>query len=195
MLVAGVSAFPVAVLASGGANPASQIEEVIAQAENNLREGDWAAAETRYQDALQQGRLLLALLELQAGNAERAAQLLEEARAAAPQDLEVAFVLGNENQKDGTFKEVGFPMGVAVSEDSGEQGSMGVAIGDYNHSGRLSLYVTNYAEEYNALYRNEGSHFTDVSFRSKTAPASLLTSAGATRSSTTTTTAGRTSSP
>ena len=31
------------------------------------------------------------------------------------------------NQKDGTFKEVAFPMGVAVSEDGAEQGSMGVA--------------------------------------------------------------------
>ena len=78
-----------------------------------------------------------------------------------------------ENQKDGTFKEVGFPMGVAVSEDGGEQGSMGVAVGDYDNSGRLSIYVTNFSEEYGALYRNEGDHFTDVSFRSKTAAASL----------------------
>ncbi len=74
-----------------------------------------------------------------------------------------------ENQKDGTFKETGFPMGVAVSEDGGEQGSMGVAVGDYTNSGRLSLFVTNFAEEYAALYRNDGDHFTDVSFRSKTA--------------------------
>jgi len=78
-----------------------------------------------------------------------------------------------ENQKDGTFKEVGFPMGVAVSEDGGEQGSMGVAVGDYDGSGHFSLYVTNFAEEYYALYNNEGTYFTDVSFRSKTAPASL----------------------
>jgi enediyne biosynthesis protein E4 len=78
-----------------------------------------------------------------------------------------------ENQKDGTFKEIGFPMGVAVSEDGGEQGSMGIAVGDYDHSGRLSLYVTNFAEEYSAFYRNEGDFFSDVSFRSKTAPSSL----------------------
>jgi hypothetical protein len=77
------------------------------------------------------------------------------------------------NQPDGTFKEVGFPMGVAVSDDGAEQGSMGVAIGDYDNSGRFSIFVTNFSEEYNALYRNEGTHFTDVSFRSKTAPASL----------------------
>jgi enediyne biosynthesis protein E4 len=77
------------------------------------------------------------------------------------------------NQRDGTFKEVGFPMAVAVSEDGGEQGSMGVAVGDYDNTGRFSLFVTNFAEEYNALYHNDGTHFTDVSFRSKTAPSSL----------------------
>jgi hypothetical protein len=77
------------------------------------------------------------------------------------------------NNKDGTFKETGFPLGVAVSEDGAEQGSMGVALGDYLNSGRLSLFVTNFSEEYNDLYRHDGDHFTDVSFRSKTAPSSL----------------------
>jgi enediyne biosynthesis protein E4 len=77
------------------------------------------------------------------------------------------------NQKDGTFKDVAFPMGVAVSEDGAEQGSMGVAVGDYDNSGRFSLWVTNFSEEYNALYHNDGDHFTDASFRSKTAAISL----------------------
>jgi hypothetical protein len=77
------------------------------------------------------------------------------------------------NRKDGTFEDTAFPMGVAVSEDGGEQGSMGVAVGDYTNSGRFSLFVTNFSEEYNALYRHDGGHFTDVSFRSKTAHSSL----------------------
>jgi hypothetical protein len=77
------------------------------------------------------------------------------------------------NQHDGTFEEIAFPMGVAVSEDGSEQGCMGVAVGDYDNIGRQSLFVTNFAEEYNALYHNDGSYFTDVSFRSKTAPSSL----------------------
>ncbi len=77
------------------------------------------------------------------------------------------------NQKDGTFKEIAFPAGVAVSEDGAEQGSMGVAVGDYNGSGHLSLFVTNFSEEYNALYGNNGNYFTDESFRSGTAPSSL----------------------
>jgi enediyne biosynthesis protein E4 len=78
-----------------------------------------------------------------------------------------------ENRKDGTFKEAAFPLGAAVSEDGGEQGSMGVAVGDYDNTGRLSLFVTNFAEEYAALYHNEGDHFTDVSFASKTAAPGL----------------------
>jgi enediyne biosynthesis protein E4 len=78
-----------------------------------------------------------------------------------------------ENQKNGTFREVAFPQGVAVSEDGAEQGSMGVAVGDYDRSGRFSLFVTNFSEEYNNLFRDDGGHFTDVSFRSKTAASSL----------------------
>jgi enediyne biosynthesis protein E4 len=78
-----------------------------------------------------------------------------------------------ENRQDGTFKEVGLSMGVAVSEDGAEQGSMGVALGDYDNSGRQHIYVTNFAEEYNALYHDDGDRFSDVSFRSKTAASSL----------------------
>ena len=77
------------------------------------------------------------------------------------------------NQKDGTFKEVAFPMGVAVSEDGTEQGGMGVTVGDFDNSGRLSLYKTNFAEEYNNLYQNDGAAWTDVSFRSRTAQSSV----------------------
>jgi hypothetical protein len=77
------------------------------------------------------------------------------------------------NQKNGTFKDQAFPLGVAVSEDGAEQGSMGITLGDYDHSGRFSLFVTNFSEEYNDLYHNDGDHFTDVSFRSRTAASSL----------------------
>ncbi len=78
-----------------------------------------------------------------------------------------------ENKGKGRFEEAAFPLGVAVSEDGGEQGGMGVAIGDYENKGRPDLFVTNFAEEYNALYQNKGDYFTDVSFRSASAPASL----------------------
>ena len=77
------------------------------------------------------------------------------------------------NKKDGTFEEAAFPMGMAVSEDGAEQGCMGVAVGDYDNDGRLDLFVTNFSEEYNALFRNENGYFSDVSFRSGSAASSL----------------------
>jgi hypothetical protein len=77
------------------------------------------------------------------------------------------------NKGDGTFEDMAFPMGVAVSEDGAEQGCMGVAVGDYLNEGRLSIFVTNFSEEYNALYYNNEDYFTDLSFRSASAPPSL----------------------
>jgi hypothetical protein len=77
------------------------------------------------------------------------------------------------NNQDGTFEEDAFPSGVAVSEDGSEQGCMGVSVGDYRNEGRLSLFVSNFSEEYNVLYQNGGDYFTDESFRSASAAASL----------------------
>src|SRR5215813_8486452 len=51
---------------------------------------------------------------------------------------------------------------------------MGIAIGDYLHSERPSLYVTNFSDEYSALFRNDGNwNFTDVSYKSGVAVPSL----------------------
>ncbi len=78
------------------------------------------------------------------------------------------------NRKDGTFEQASYLLGSAVSEDGKEQGSMGIAVGDYLNEGWLSLLVTNFSEEYNTLYRNHrGEYFVDVSFRSKTAAVSV----------------------
>src|SRR6476660_3642045 len=78
------------------------------------------------------------------------------------------------NNGNGTFKEIGFIAGVAVNESGSEQGSMGVTLGDYDHDGRLDLFITNFDDEYNILYHNDGKgSFSDVSFRSKVAQVSL----------------------
>ncbi len=78
------------------------------------------------------------------------------------------------NKKDGTFEEMSYLLGVAVSEDGKEQGSMGIAVGDYRNEGWLSLFVTNFSEEYNTFYHNhEGAFFSDASFRTKTAAVSV----------------------
>jgi enediyne biosynthesis protein E4 len=78
------------------------------------------------------------------------------------------------NNGDGTFSDVALQAGTALSEDGKEQGSMGLAVGDYDHSGRWSFFVTNFSDEYNAFYRNEKAfQFSDVSFASQTARASI----------------------
>ncbi|HZE70209.1 MAG TPA: CRTAC1 family protein [Pyrinomonadaceae bacterium] len=71
------------------------------------------------------------------------------------------------------FAEIGLESGTGVSGDGSEQGSMGIAIGDYLHSGRFAIFVTNFADEYNTLYRNNGNFdFTDVSLAANVAQAS-----------------------
>jgi enediyne biosynthesis protein E4 len=78
------------------------------------------------------------------------------------------------NNHDGTFTEMGFILGVAVDENGVEQGSMGVSIGDYDRDGRLDLIVTNFADQYNTIYRKgPDGGFTDVSRATKTADVSL----------------------
>jgi hypothetical protein len=78
------------------------------------------------------------------------------------------------NDGKGKFTEIGLESGTAVSEDGSEQASMGVAIGDYNHTGRPSLYITNFSDENNALYRNDGDwDFHDVSYPAGVALPSL----------------------
>lgn len=73
----------------------------------------------------------------------------------------------------GSFEEIGLLSGTGVSGDGSEQGSMGVAVGDYLHTGKFAIYVTNFSDEYNTLYRNNGKYdFTDVSFAAKVAQAS-----------------------
>jgi hypothetical protein len=69
--------------------------------------------------------------------------------------------------KTGKFEDVALLSGVAANEDGLEQANMGIAIGDYLHTGRMSLLVSHFDNEYAALYRNDGSmNFTDVSIAS-----------------------------
>ena len=78
------------------------------------------------------------------------------------------------NLGNGKFEEIGFESGTALSNDGSEQASMGIAVGDYNHTGRPSLSVTNFENENDDLYRNDGDwNFSEVSFASGLALASL----------------------
>jgi hypothetical protein len=67
------------------------------------------------------------------------------------------------NEGDGHFKDIAQDAGVALSEDGVEQANMGVALGDYTRTGRESIAITHFSEEYAILFRNDGTlSFTDV---------------------------------
>jgi hypothetical protein len=76
------------------------------------------------------------------------------------------------NDGNGQFTDVAFSGGVAVSQDGVEQANMGLALGDYQHTGFFSLAITHFNDEYTALFRNDGKmNFADVSYASGIAPA------------------------
>ncbi len=78
------------------------------------------------------------------------------------------------NLGNGKFEDIGLQSGTAVSEDGSEQASMGIALGDYNHTGRPSIFVTNFTDENVLLYRNDGDwNFKEDSFQSGVALPSL----------------------
>jgi hypothetical protein len=70
------------------------------------------------------------------------------------------------NKGNGTFEEVGYPSGVALNENGREQAGMGLAIGDYDNDGRVDFHITNFSDDSNVLYHNDGDgNFTDVTFQ------------------------------
>jgi hypothetical protein len=78
------------------------------------------------------------------------------------------------NDGNGKFSETGMESGTALTDDGSMQGTMGIAIGDYLHTGRPAIFITNFADQYDTLYRNEGDwNFRDVSFSSGLAAASV----------------------
>jgi hypothetical protein len=71
------------------------------------------------------------------------------------------------NDGNGHFTDIAYNAGVAVDQDGNAQANMGTALGDYNHTGRFSIAITHFNEQYTALFRNEGNmNFTDVSYAS-----------------------------
>lgn len=60
------------------------------------------------------------------------------------------------NRGETKFEELALVNGAARDDRGMANGSMGLAVGDYNQTGRASLFVTNYENEMHALYRNLG---------------------------------------
>jgi hypothetical protein len=78
------------------------------------------------------------------------------------------------NNHDGTFTDEAMVAGIALNSEGQALGSMGVTWGDYDHSGRLSMFVTEFADQPNTLYRNQGKReFEDVAMQSQLGQPSL----------------------
>jgi hypothetical protein len=61
------------------------------------------------------------------------------------------------NQHNGTFKETGQLAGAAVSGAGNAEAGMGVDAGDFDNDGDEDLFVTNWQNQMNTLYVNDGS--------------------------------------
>ncbi len=78
------------------------------------------------------------------------------------------------NNHDGTFTEEGLVRGVAVDGNGLEQGCMGVSIGDYDRDGKLDMAISNFADQYNVIYKNGvKGNFSDATKATNTADSSL----------------------
>ncbi len=63
------------------------------------------------------------------------------------------------NTGNGTLQEVGVTSGTALNDNGSADGSMGVDLFDFNSDGLPDLFVSNFENESNALYRNLGDCF------------------------------------
>lgn len=71
------------------------------------------------------------------------------------------------NEGKGHFTDLSFVSGTAVNGEGAETAGMGIAVCDYNHTGRFSLVLTTFEDQAATLYRNDGGmNFTDASFAS-----------------------------
>jgi hypothetical protein len=73
-----------------------------------------------------------------------------------------------QNQKNGTFKDIGIESGCALSADGKPQAGMGVSAADYDGDGNLDLVKTNFAGDTHSLYRNFGNaQFEDTTYSAR----------------------------
>jgi len=86
------------------------------------------------------------------------------------------------NNHDGTFREVGYMAGVAVSMDGTSEAGMGVDAADASGKGRMDLMVTHLDSQLARFYQNMGGGvFDDATLRSKISYATFHMSGFGTR--------------
>ena len=78
------------------------------------------------------------------------------------QDIYIANDVGPnfyyENNGDGTFADISWESGGSVNEHGEPEGSMGLTTGDYNNDTFLDIFITNFVDQSNTLYENQGDN-------------------------------------
>lgn len=70
------------------------------------------------------------------------------------------------NKGNGTFEDDSYASGFALNQDGREIAGMGLAVGDYDNTGWDSLFVTDFSDDYDVLFHNDGdANFSDISYR------------------------------
>ena len=78
------------------------------------------------------------------------------------------------NKGDGTFDDQSYVSGFALNKDGREIASMGIAAGDYDNSGQVSFYITDFGDDYKVLFHNDGDlSFSDVSYKAGVAQTTI----------------------
>jgi hypothetical protein len=78
------------------------------------------------------------------------------------------------NKGDGTFEDASYLSGYALNKDGREVANMGIAAGDYENNGHLSIVNTDFTDDYNVLFQNDGTgDFSDVSGPARIAESSI----------------------
>ncbi|MGB6134531.1 MAG: CRTAC1 family protein [Acidobacteriaceae bacterium] len=69
------------------------------------------------------------------------------------------------NKGNGTFEDDSYMSGYAVDQDGRDVANMGIAAGDYQNNGHLDVVNTDFSDDYDILFQNDGQgNFTDVSY-------------------------------
>ena len=65
------------------------------------------------------------------------------------------------NQRDGRFKEIAVPSGMALTGDGGTMAAMCISLGDYDNDGYLDLYISDFQLASDHVWHNDGKGFFD----------------------------------
>ncbi len=70
------------------------------------------------------------------------------------------------NRGDGSFDDQSYISGFALNQDGREVANMGLAAGDYENNGHLDLVSTDFSDDYDLVFHNDGTgNFADLSYK------------------------------